>query len=605
MDTPASRPFYLADGREQPFVVHQPAAGESRQPAVLFCPPFGWDEVCCYRIVREWSRRLSVAGHQSLRLTLPSVGDSVGTIGDPGRLDAWLQAVGDAARWLRGTGGADAVVAIGLGLGGMLAYRAAAASAPIDGIVLWSVVARGRDFTRQLKAFSRMEESEFFIETDRPPERAEGLEAGGFVLGAETLADLSALDLTTAELRGRLPLGVLALERDGLPVDARLTGALARDEVDVTTGPGDGYGAMTSHPQRSVVPAETFALVQNWLSTRPLGPSTGGRPAAGPAVSGDAATTPATRPYAELVLGSRVVRETPLCLTRPAGGTASGVLTTTDADGPLCAVFLNAGGVRRIGPNRMWVEAARRWAVHGVPSLRLDAIGIGESDGAPTPYADDGRLYQPEFVPEVIDALDELQRQGVAQRFLLIGLCAGAYWSLYAGIEDPRVAGMALLNPVAVVWDTDMGAARDVRRVFTERSWRLLRKNATPERLRAVAALVASAPRRRFERLRMAGSGAPSARDQFDTTLERLLASGKHVTMAFAVREPLPGELERSGWLQRLRHAPQIDIRRIPVNDHTFRPTVMQAQVHAALDDALAASQLAIRDGQRVLTARP
>jgi pimeloyl-ACP methyl ester carboxylesterase len=169
MDPPASRPFYLADEPEQAFVVHQPATGDRRQPAVLFCAPFGWDEVCSYRIVREWSRRLSVAGHQSLRLTLPSVGDSVGTVSDPGRVDAWLGAVGNAARWLRSAGGADAVVAIGLGLGGMLAYRAAAAAAPIDGIVLWSVTARGRDFTRQLKAFSRMEESEFFTENDRPP----------------------------------------------------------------------------------------------------------------------------------------------------------------------------------------------------------------------------------------------------------------------------------------------------------------------------------------------------------------------------------------------------------------------------------------------------
>ena len=510
-------------------------------------------------------------------------------------------------------------------------------------------------------------------------------------MSAETLAELSALDLTTVELRGRLPLGVLALERDGLPVDARLVEALERDEVDVTTGPGDGYGAMTSHPQRSVVPEETFARVQDWLSARPPGPAArspepaagdpsversaadgpsverpaaggpsversaaggpsverpaasgpsvelagsrgpsverpaaggpsverpaaGGpsveRPAAGgpsvdgPAVSSDAGATPAAHAHAEFVLAGRAVRETPLSLARPDGGTVSGVLTTSDADGPLCAVFLNAGGVRRIGPNRMWVEAARRWAAHGVPSLRLDAIGIGESDGAPTPYAEDGRLYRPEFVPDVIDALDELQRQGIAQRFLLIGLCAGAYWSLYAGIEDPRVVGMVLLNPVVIVWDSGLGAARDVRRVFAERSWRLLRKNATPERLRAVVALVASAPRRLFERLRTATAGSPTARDQFDTTLERLLASGKHVTMAFSVREPLPGELARSGWLDRLHDAPQIDVRRVPVNDHTFRPTVMQAQVHAALDDALAASQQALVDGAPVLTAQ-
>lgn len=603
MDLPVARPFYLTDGQPA-FVVHQPAAGNRREPAVLFCGPFGWDEVCSYRIVREWSRRLSAVGHQSLRLTLPSVGDSAGRFDDPGRLDAWLRAVTDAARWLRTTGGAEAVVAIGLGLGGMLAYRAAA-DAPIDGIVLWSVAARGRDFTRQLTAFSRMEQSEFFTDAERPPARAEGLEAGGFTLSAETLADLSALDLTTVELRGRVPLGVLALGRDGLPFDRRLAAALARDEVELTVGAGGGYSAMTSHPQRSVVPEETFGTVQAWLRSRSLRPSGDERPVTGSTGRDDPLTAPESREYAEFALGGRVVRETPVGLARTSGGTVSGVLTTTDADGPLCAVFLNAGGVRRIGPNRMWVEAARRWAARGVPSLRLDAIGIGESDGAATPYAYDGALYTPEFVPDVIEALDELQRRGVGQRFLLIGLCAGAYWSLYAGIDDPRVVGMVLLNPVVIIWESGVGAARDVRRVFTERSWRLLRKNATRERLRAVLALIASAPRRLIDRLRSAITGSPSIRAQSDAVLERLLASGKHVTMAFAVREPLPGELVRGGWWERLEHAPQIDLRRVPVNDHTFRPTVMQARIHAALDDALAASERAVEGDQPLLTARP
>jgi hypothetical protein len=164
---------------------------------------------------------------------------------------------------------------------------------------------------------------------------------------------------------------------------------------------------------------------------------------------------------------------------------------------------------------------------------------------------------------------------------------------------------MVLLNPVVIVWDSGLGAARDVRRVFTERSWRLLRKNATPERLRAVLVLVASIPRRLIGRLRGAIAGSPSIRDESDATLEHLLASGKHVTMAFAVREPLPGELARVGWWDRLDDAPQIDLRRVPVNDHTFRPTIMQAQVHAALDDALAASEHAVGDGAPLGFATP
>ena len=400
---------------------------------------------------------------------------------------------------------------------------------------------------------------------------------------------------------------MLALRRDGLPVDARLTAALERDAVDVTTGPGDGYSAMTSHPQRSVVPEETFARVQDWLSTRPLVTANGDRPVAGATMTPthDAAATPAARPHAELVLGGRAVGETPLRLTRSAGGTVSGVLTTSDADGPLCAVFLNAGGVRRIGPNRMWVEAARRWAARGVPSLRLDAIGIGESDGAPTPYAQDGRLYQPEFVPDVIDALDELQRRGVAERFLLIGLCAGAYWSLYAGIEDPRVAGMALLNPVAIVWDNGIecrsGPATRVHRALVEaaaqeRDARAPAGGRGPRRVGAAPPVRAAS--HAAERIAL-GSRPVRHHARAPARLRQARHDGVR-------RARAPARRARTGRLAAtVARAPQIDLLRIPVNDHTFRPTVIQAQIHAALDDALAASERAVTDGAPVLTARP
>ncbi len=104
---------------------------------------------------------------------------------------------------------------------------------------------------------------------------------------------------------------------------------------------------------------------------------------------------------------------------------------------------------------------------------------------ATTPYAEDGSLYEPVFVDDVTAALDELQRRGVGDRFLLVGLCAGAYWSLYAGLDDPRVEGMALLNLVAVVWDNGIEASRDLRRALTSRSWSRIRRNITWERARA------------------------------------------------------------------------------------------------------------------------
>ena len=63
------------DGTPAFCVRHRPE-GAARETSVLFVPPFGWDEVCSYRILRAWAGRLAGAGFPVLRLTLPSCGDS-------------------------------------------------------------------------------------------------------------------------------------------------------------------------------------------------------------------------------------------------------------------------------------------------------------------------------------------------------------------------------------------------------------------------------------------------------------------------------------------------------------------------------------------------
>ena len=46
-------------------------------------------------------------------------------------------------------------------------------------------------------------------------------------------------------------------------------------------------------------------------------------------------------------------------------------------------VFLGAGILHRVGPNRMHVTLARALAAAGLPGLRFDFSGIGESDVCP------------------------------------------------------------------------------------------------------------------------------------------------------------------------------------------------------------------------------
>jgi pimeloyl-ACP methyl ester carboxylesterase len=567
------------DGTPSFCVLHRPD-GPPRDTAVIFCPPFGWEEVCSYRILRAWAARLADAGFPTLRLTLPSCGDSGGVPRDPGRIEAWTSAVSAAARAVRAQTGAGSVVAVGLGLGGILAYRAAAAGAPIDGLVLWATPARGRELTRQLKAFARLEASQVFEGLPAPPPLPEGeMEVGGFLLSGESQAELGAVELSTLTLPRSLARGALLLERDGIAVDERLREALAAQGVTVEAGPGDGYAEMTSHPQQSQVPEAVLARVLAWLERGP----------AATASAQDAGGAPSTSDSATFDVDGVEVVETPVDIPQDFGN-LSGILTTPGEGGaPVCLLLLNAGAMRRIGPSRMWVEAARRWAARGIPSLRLDVEAIGEADGAVSPYGDDNELYGPELVPQVTAALDFLAARGVGRRFILAGLCAGAYWSLYAGLEDPRVTAALLFNSRAIVWDTGLAPSRDLRRMFSEPlTWTRLRHNVTWRRFKAVVQWLARTAARWLTQ-RGAGGGSPALRDQVGPILGQVQSSGLRTLFLFAAAEPLEEELVRTGWLAQLEQWPNVTITRVPVRDHTLRPCLAQQQGHAALDRAVEA----------------
>ena len=488
-----------------------------------------------------------------------------------------------AAQSLRECAGVSSVIAIGIGLGGLLSYRAASAGAPIDGLVLWAAPARGREFIRQLKALSRLESNGFFKDLPQPPPPRDGeLEAGGFLLDAQTVSDLSALDLTTLDLPHGLPRGALLLERDGIAVDARLRDGLEGHGVPVTTAAGDGYAALTSQPHESVVPEQVVATVGQWLAASSAPAS---------AASADAGELPvAKRTEVEIALDDTVVVRERAVTIEVDGLRMSGVVTipARPAPGRPGAIFLHSGAVRRIGPNRMWVEAARDWARRGVTSLRLDVEGIGDADGAVAPYADDPPQYEPTFLRQITAGIDFLVDGGFAHRVAIVGLCAGAYWAVHVGMADDRVAACLMVNPRAFVFYDGMDAARDMRRALAEPlTVQRVRHNVTRARVAGALRLLATLPVRRLARFR-AGTPSFDYGTELDALLARMRDASPPLTLVFTAREPLDEELQERGQLERMAEWPSFSLSRVAVRDHTMRPIWSQQQALAILARAMA-----------------
>jgi alpha-beta hydrolase superfamily lysophospholipase len=580
---PPERAVYLDVAPDPVFGLLHAPPGAPLATAVLIVPPWGWEAVASHRSLRAWAQHLAGAGHATLRFDFPGSGDSGGAPGDPSRLEAWVGAITAAADWLRADSGCSRVATLGLGLGGLVAGKAIADGARIEDLVLWAAPARGRTFVREQRAFSKLQASRLTpSEEPEPyglPER--WLEAGGFVLAAETIDALEHLDLRS--LRTGALQRALLLQREGASIDARLRLHLEQAGIDVTVRPGYGWEAMVFHPERPQAPDEVFARVSSWLAQAPEPEPSAAVPRARPSAAAS-----------EIVLeidGARV-RESSLTVQRSAGQLA-GVLAQPE-DAPhagLCTVFLNAGAVRRIGPNRIWVEAARRWAARGVPALRIDLDGIGDADGDADRYRDVTKFYVPQLVDQVTAVLDALQARGVGDRFLLAGLCSGGYWAFQAAVREERVSAALLVNSGALVWDDDLVSRRDGRRVARLREldwWRkILRGEVTVARMRAIARAYAQDIVRRRRQAGRTPDDSP-VETNIERGLDRLRDAGTTLALAFSGDEALHIELLEDGVLARLGRWPNVELASLPGRDHTLRPIVAQRAVHAFLDRQLA-----------------
>lgn len=120
-------------------------------------------------------------------------------------------------------------------------------------------------------------------------------------------------------------------------------------------------------------------------------------------------------------------------------GNDIGVLNASAASARTAVLLLNAGAIRRAGPFRLHVHAARHFAALGFPTLRVDQPGIAD-------YVATARRPLSEMLS---DLLDNLQRETGCERFVVGGVCSAADSAWQLGLKDPRVAGLLLLDPMA------------------------------------------------------------------------------------------------------------------------------------------------------------
>ena len=470
MTPPDPQPVYFGAGLFG--WLHRPADEFSVDVGLVICNPFGFEEVCAHASLRQLAIAASALGIPTLRFDYAGCGNSAGDEFRADTLGCWQRSVHEAIEGLKRASGVESVCLLGVRLGALVATLVARQRNDVVGMVAIAPVVSGRAYLREQTVLAQ-------TGVDRPTDASSGdlLESAGFFMTGETRDALAPIDLTLPDAAPAER--VLIVQRDDLPVATQWPASLKRLGVDVKEVSWPGYARMMDDPQRAQVPNAIVAGVISQLSSW--------RASAAPvavAVASWGSTSHAVALDAMAAL--REVSETAVSIGTGESkmfGVLSRPRVQLTAGGP-AVLMLNSGSVHAIGPNRLWVRLARRWAVRGVTVLRIDVSGIGDSP--PRPGAEVNVVYSPHTADDIAAALRFLRAQPGVTTCHLMGLCSGAYHAFKAAVAGQAISSVVMINPLTFFWrDGDRlsdvkeyevieNAAKYRSKLMTDEPWRKL-----------------------------------------------------------------------------------------------------------------------------------
>jgi exosortase A-associated hydrolase 1 len=246
---------------------------------------------------------------------------------------------------------------------------------------------------------------------------------------------------------------------------------------------------------------------------------------------------------------------------------------------PARGVLIVVGGPQyRAGSHRQFTLLARDLANSGIPAMRFDYRGMGDSEGDLQNFEnvdDDLRAAIDRFIAEV-PGLSEV---------VLWGLCDGASAAAMYAPQDPRVAGLVLLNP----WvRTEEGAARATikhyykDRLFDARLWKKIGSGQfdVKDSVRSLWDNVGKAFGPKPDTGTPAAGDAAPLPERMQGALTRFKGRVLVVLSGADLTAQEFAELShRSGPWQRLLGTPRFTRRQIDKADHTFSRRPWQDQV--------------------------
>ncbi len=408
----------------------------ARNTVVVICNPIGFEYMHAHRTLRHLADKLARAGIPTLRFDYDGTGDSSGTDLDGERLKSWRSSVTRAIAHARQATGLDRVCVLGLRFGATLAALAAS-EVGAQHLVLWEPYTSGRKQVRDLRALAMARHS-----AARPSQGH--LDSAGLAVTPETLSQILEVNLLEQNFKS-IDSALIVSTRLDADFD-RLFDHLERQGAHTTHLTVSGYDQMMFEPEFSEVPYLALDSISNWLvnqsqemaSASPLSTTTLSVRFA------ESGPKQAVLPIQEQLCRFGPDRALFGIVTQP--GRASNRLAPT-------LVLPNPGASHHVGPNRLYVNLARKLAAQGITSIRFDLEGFGESVSLGPELGNNA--YTKTATRDLGLAFDFMIQEFGSREFTAGGLCSAAHGAFRAAADasDIRIRTILLINPLTYRFD--------------------------------------------------------------------------------------------------------------------------------------------------------
>lgn len=545
----------------------------SSNVGVVFVPPFGIERSGADRLFATLAQALAHAGHTVVLVDPVGTGDSSDI--DPAAeqtptvVEAYTEATAAALTALGSRVGPRFVVGFRFGALALCATATTPGSAAWAGAVLWSPIASGRAYRREL----------LMLGSATSAGLAEGWSApGGNIVSPRDLAAVNDLDLNRHGPPAPCVLIVSADTRSsGLNDEVhRSWSEHARIDSHVDEAVG---AAHLEDPELGVIPDGAVAAVVQWITAegqRHEQQTAPDRRTGSPGLTND------RRLHARAMEGPRW-SEFPVSM-RMADGTPLAAVSTRPTEQPRAAlVMLSTGTNPHFGPGRFHVRIARRLALAGFATVRVDRRGTTAD-----PAVVDA--YDPRHIDDVIAILRQAPAATGADQLVVAGTCSGAWAAWHAalhGFNGCSVGEVVLINQIifgADSWDlTDDSPAIAVKTrqsLSDAKRWRAM--------LRGEINVARSARRL----VRYAGLSARNRLHGFDglaSDLELIRRGGVPTTFLFDDEETglVYLRMHGNGHLNSLIESGQVRLHTVSGAGHVFSSPASVDWLSSQLTDAL------------------